>query len=195
MVRTRGTDVTTRELAEAAQVAEGTLFRVFEDKDSLVREAVAAALDPSEDIKRLAAIDLDLPLEDRVTEALRYGAARVGDITLWTSLVHRLGRDPAGPRGRHDPATKAQWAERQRAVMAQVREQMRRLLEPDAGRLRHPVDTVVELLELTLAGAIAQSAGRARQGLEARPLDPQLLTDFFLSGVVVPAAPAHQPQP
>ncbi len=195
VVRTRGTDVTTRELAEAAQVAEGTLFRVFDDKDSLVREAIAAALDPSEDIKRLAGIDLGLPLEDRVTEALRYGTDRVGDITLWMSLMHRLGRGPAGLRGRHDPATKAEWAERQQAVMAQIREQMRRLLEPDADRLRHPVDTVVELLELTLTGAIAQSAGRARQGLGVRTLDSQLLADFFLSGVVRPADTDHQPQP
>lgn len=187
VVRSRGTDVTTRELAEAAEVAEGTLFRVFVDKESLVREAVAAALDPSEDIARLASIDLSLPLEERVATALEYGAARVEDITLWMSLMHRLGRGPEGWRGRRDPAAMAEWATRQRTMMAEVRAQVRRLLEPDAHRLRHPVDTVADLLELTISGAIAQSATRARQGLDSHTPDARLLADFFLSGVVRPA--------
>ncbi|HEY0117442.1 MAG TPA: TetR family transcriptional regulator [Cellulomonas sp.] len=195
VVRTRGTDVTTRELAEAAEVAEGTLFRVFVDKESLVREAVAAALDPTEDIARIGSIDLSLPLEQRVAAALEYGAARVEDITLWMSLMHRLGRGPGGWRGRHDPAAMAEWAARQRSMMAEVRAQIRRLLEPDAHRLRQPVDTVVDLLELTMAGAIAQSANRARQGLGSRSPDPRVLADFFLSGVVRPADTDQQSQP
>lgn len=192
VVRVRGTDVTTRELAEAAQVAEGTLFRVFEDKDSLVREAVAAALDPTEDIARLGAIDLSLPLEERIGAALRFGTSRIDDMTLWMSLIHRLGHRP---EGRRDPAVGADWAKRQRQVMVQIRVQLRRLLEPDANRLRHPVDTVVSLLELTLAGAIAQSANSARTGAGFRVQDPALLADFFLSGVVRPADTDHQPQP
>lgn len=189
VVRERGTDVTTRELAEAAQVAEGTLFRVFDDKESLLREAVAAALDPSDDIARLGAIDLSLPLEARITEALRIGVARIEDVTLWMSLMHRFGRGPDGFHGRRDPAAMAEWAKRQTAAMVLIRAQIRRLLEPDSARLRLPVDTVVELLELTLAGTIAQSANRLRHGSGARVPDPALLTDFFLGGVLDPAAP------
>ncbi|MGF1597167.1 MAG: TetR/AcrR family transcriptional regulator [Acidimicrobiales bacterium] len=41
----RGDAVTTREIARAAGVAEGTLFKVFADKDELVAAAVAAAID------------------------------------------------------------------------------------------------------------------------------------------------------
>ena len=42
----RGSSVTTRELATAAGVAEGTIFKVFDDKDDLLRSAVERALDP-----------------------------------------------------------------------------------------------------------------------------------------------------
>ena len=191
VVRARGTDVTTRELAEAAEVAEGTLFRVFADKESLVREAVAAALDPSDDITRLGEIPLDLPIEERLTRALRIGVARAEDMTLWMSLMHRLGRGPQAPRGHRDPAALKDWAQRQDAMMTVIRAQMRRLLEPDAHRLRQPVDTVVELLELTLAGTIAQSAGRLRRGSGSRTPDPALLVEFFLGGVLNPVAPTH----
>lgn len=189
IVRERGTDVTTRELAEAAQVAEGTLFRVFDDKESLLREAVAAALDPSDGIARLGAIDLSLPLEARIAEALRIGVARLEDMTLWMSLMHRFGRGPDAFHGRRDPAAMADWANRQTAAMVLIRAQICRLLEPDADRLRLPVDTAVELLELTLAGTIAQGANRLRHGSGARVLDPALIADFFIGGVLDPVAP------
>ena len=52
VILARGAAVTSRELAEAAGVAEGTLFRVFTDKVTLVREAVLAAVDPADASRR-----------------------------------------------------------------------------------------------------------------------------------------------
>jgi AcrR family transcriptional regulator len=43
----RGDAVTTRDIARAAGVAEGTLFNVFVDKDELLAAAVEAAIDPA----------------------------------------------------------------------------------------------------------------------------------------------------
>jgi AcrR family transcriptional regulator len=188
VVRTRGTDVTTRELAEAAGVAEGTLFRVFDDKESLVREAIAAALDPGEFIEQLGAIDLALPVEERLGLVIRTGVARMADLALWMTMLHGLRRpgDGHGGLGKHEG-----WAQRQQASQMLVRAQLRRILEPDADRLRHPIDAVIAMLEASLTGAIMQAADRLRQGEGARAPDPDLIVDFFLHGALRSAEDTH----
>jgi AcrR family transcriptional regulator len=105
LLRTRGTAVTTRELADAAGVAEGTLFRVFVDKEALVRAAIEQALDPVPVVSQLAAIDPDVGLRAALTEAVAILQAKSGDISVLLSLSHELsgGRSPHGPHGPHGP--------------------------------------------------------------------------------------------
>jgi AcrR family transcriptional regulator len=61
LIRERGFEVTTRELASAANVAEGTIFRVFRDKGALFRAVLAAAFDPAPVVTQLERIDPRLP--------------------------------------------------------------------------------------------------------------------------------------
>ncbi|WP_024288618.1 TetR/AcrR family transcriptional regulator [Cellulomonas sp. KRMCY2] len=93
----RGVSVTTRELAQAAGVAEGTLFRVFPDKAALVRAAVGQALDPTTLLAELAAIDPDADLRHVVTAAVGAMLARSRDVAAVVSLAHELSAGTAVP--------------------------------------------------------------------------------------------------
>ena len=62
LLREHGRGVTTRQIAEAAGVAEGTIFRVVESKDELVDAAIMRAFEPGDLVARLEEIDAALPL-------------------------------------------------------------------------------------------------------------------------------------
>lgn len=150
----RGAAVTTKEMAEAAGVAEGTLFTVFPDKTALVLAAVDHHMDPEPLRRSLAAIAPDAPLEARLAEAASVIVAAIDDLIAFGMLlrtlphrpeqhaggaVPRRGRpahggpapgDPGGKDPAHGmPAAMAAWSEAlTRSVTA--------LLEPHGPRLR-----------------------------------------------------------
>lgn len=132
LVREHGRDVSTRQLAEAAGVAEGTLFRAFGDKESLISAATEKIFDPVPLWAALHAIDRDAPLEEKLTAVL----VRLHEhFRLVVSAVVALGL-------RERPPVRPDHHERHlERILAE-------LLEPDADELAVPVETVAEYVRL-----------------------------------------------
>jgi AcrR family transcriptional regulator len=91
-----GANVTTREIAQAAGIAEGTIFRVFADKTELLDAVVEAALDTAPTNDAIAAIDPGLPFERKLVAATDILRERV----LYTFRVYSAASDSTYIRSR-----------------------------------------------------------------------------------------------
>ncbi|MEU2162277.1 TetR/AcrR family transcriptional regulator [Streptomyces sp. NPDC019208] len=130
-----GSAVTTAKIARAAGIGEGTIFRVFADKDELLQACIAEALSPEHAIRELGTIDVSQPLPDRLAEAaeaLQAHMDRLGAII--GSLGHGGGKHPGTVRG----AGRDESTTRIRAALAE-------LLEPDKAALRRPPEQIAAL--------------------------------------------------
>lgn len=110
-----GAGVTTRRLAEAAGVAEGTLFRVFADKAALLHAAAHAVLDPQQTRCLLAEVDPALSLPAMVHVVAEHLLERSGRAMAVLVAVRSL---PAAEHGHgHRPGPPAFVLESHRAVL------------------------------------------------------------------------------
>lgn len=183
LLTTYGTNVTTKQLAEACGVAEGTLFRVFPDKDSLIEAAIHRAFDPAPLLEELAAVDRLLPLEERLTAVVRLLIGRFSRTIALLSAV-RLGgagqRPVHGPPGGHD----RRHFER---VNALIIDAIAEVVAGDTDQLRcTPRETGRLLRLLVFSGIHPVISG-------GQPMSEDQIVDFLLNGIRrQPSAPAEE---
>jgi AcrR family transcriptional regulator len=105
LLQQHGREVSTRQIAEAAGLAEGTLFRVFADKQEMIDAAIARALDPQPFRDALRGIDPDDPTVDKITQVVQLLRDRFRGVIGFMSALGVQGRPP----GAQEPAQQQEW--------------------------------------------------------------------------------------
>lgn len=155
----QGATVTTRQLATAAGVSEGTIFNVFADKDELLASALETAMDQAPLEQAIGELDTTAPLEQRLIEATALIQRRIVDI--W-ALLSQIGEHQRAS-GRRLPDSPALIA----------------LFASEADQLRtDPRDAARTLRAVTLA--------LTHPMLTAEPREARTVVDVFLRGCLAP---------
>ncbi|MBB3329163.1 TetR/AcrR family transcriptional regulator [Microlunatus antarcticus] len=170
-----GRDVSTRQIAEAAGVAEGTIFRAFATKDELIDAVVEEVFDEHSTRDAILAVDPALPLHQRLVAAVTILQDRTRRVfALFHALRLRPGWAGAGPDDR--PAHEALHARRHHE-QKQVELALLDLIGSDAASLRVPALDAVTVLRANVFALTHPLLG------DERLSRPDRIVDLVLHGV------------
>lgn len=170
----RGATVTTREMAEAAGVAEGTLFTVFNDKRALVLAAIEDRLDAEPLRRDLEAVPAEMSLELKLLAAAAVIMPRLEEVSALASTLHSL---PAASKSstKHHPRYLEAWN-------AAIHDGLMKLLELHKRELRLTPERVAQLFAALLLSS------RAPYVAPGQRFTPEDLVEVLLHGTEIKLA-------
>lgn len=175
LVMQYGRDVSTRQIAEAAAVAEGTIFRVFPNKDALIDAILEDAFDTDPTYAALVQIDPTLALDARLERAVEILEARMRRVV---SLFGAFRNKPAPSEQQHSDHER-----RRRADNARITEALVLVIGPDAERLRVPARQAADLIRGLVFTVTHPMIGATFSS------EPRAIVDTILHGI---STPDHQ---
>ncbi|ROR55148.1 TetR family transcriptional regulator [Luteococcus japonicus] len=130
-----GGSFTTKQVAEAAGIAEGTLFRVFPTKRDLMQAVIADAMDTTVIVRDLDAIDRTAGLETRVMLTVGRLQRSIDEVSAVFAALFQIP-SPEADELRHKPKEHTPEGQALHEARAQeLHAAIVRVLETDAQRL------------------------------------------------------------
>lgn len=204
LLQRAGRRVTTREIADAAGIAEGTIFRVFETKDDLIHAVVEQEMDVTDTVDAILAIDGFQPLPDRIRACVTIVSTRLQSVFEILMALHPRGWPESGAdKGSAEKGSaEGGSADKSSAEKSRAAHRLHRARTAHEARHAKLLDAIATVFEPS--GALLSCSPHRAAALlrilafsSAHPLiagDEHLtadeITDVLLHGITRPATPS-----